>query len=168
MLPEAPSGYESRMPRFEEASELHSVGCDVHGRETWLAPSTARAWSEMKRRGEADGIALLLISGFRSIARQREILERKLSRGESLTRVLRVSAYPGFSEHHSGRAVDIGSPHAEHLTKEFETTPEFQWLRAHGAEFGFELSYPPNNPQGIIYEPWHWAVRILEPSIGLT
>ncbi len=23
-------------------------------------------------------------------------------------------------------------------------------------EFGFELSFPENNPQGVRYEPWHW------------
>ena len=160
MLPEAPFGYESRMPRFEEASTLQSVGRDVQGREVQLSPLTARAWSEMKRAGGAAGIDLQLISGFRSFNGQREIIERKRDKGESFEQILRVSAYPGFSEHHTGRAVDIGSPHAEPLTETFESTPEFRWLTAHGFEFGFCLSYPKSNSQDIAYEPWHWCYRM--------
>ncbi|MDB4473563.1 D-alanyl-D-alanine carboxypeptidase family protein [Opitutaceae bacterium] len=140
-----------------EASELHSVGLDVHGREVQLTPDAALAWSKMKRASEADAVELQLISGFRSVARQHEIFERKLSNGDSLEEILRVSAYPAFSEHHTGRAVDIGSPYAEHLTEEFEATPEFRWLSRHAAVFGFILSYPKNNPHGIVYEPWHWV-----------
>lgn len=65
---------------------------------------------------------------------------------------------PGFSEHHTGYAVDIGdgnAPHT-HLEETFADTAAYRWLTAYAARFGFELSFPPNNPQGVMYEPWHW------------
>lgn len=106
---------------------------------------------------ESDGARLLLLSGFRSIARQTEIVRRKIEAGKSLEEVLRTSAYPGFSEHHTGRAIDLGSPDCEHLSEAFEATREFHWLTRHASRFGFFLSYPRHNPAGIAYEPWHWC-----------
>lgn len=159
-LPPAPLGYAKRMPRFAEATSLQSVGVDAFNREIQMTPDTARAWTEMKRASEAASVTLLLISGFRSIARQTEIIQRKLAAGISMDDILCVSAYPGHSEHHTGRALDLGSPDAEHLTEAFENTREFAWLDKHASEFGFHLSYPKDNPHGITYEPWHWCLHI--------
>ena len=41
----------------------------------------------------------------------------------------------------------------------FARTPEFRWLKKQAGRFGFQLSYPRNNPHGIAYEPWHWCWR---------
>ena len=152
-----PIDYADRMPRFDEAECLESVGVDTFGREIQMTPETAQAWLKMKRVSEEAGLQLLLISGFRSIARQTEIIQRKLEEGVTMDAILRVNAYPGHSEHHTGRALDLGSPDAEHLSETFETTREFAWLNEHAAQFGFQLSYPRNNPHGITYEPWHWC-----------
>lgn len=154
-----PLGYGSRMPRFEEAVHLVAAGHDAFGREVLLAPEAATAWLGMQRKSEADGVRLLLLSGFRSVSRQREIVQRKLDAGLSLDAILRVSAYPGFSEHHTGRAIDLGAPDCEHLSEAFERTPEFAWLVNHASQFGFSLSYPRENPHGIVYEPWHWSLK---------
>jgi D-alanyl-D-alanine carboxypeptidase len=156
-LPPLPKGYESRLRRFDEAASLVSVGPDYHGREAFLEPSTAVAWAAMKEAAQRDGIELLLISAFRSREYQEGIIRRKLDRGLPLDEILRVSAYPGFSEHHTGRAIDIGSPDSHDLTEFFEQTLEFSWLESNAARFGFSLSYPRDNPAGIAYEPWHWA-----------
>jgi D-alanyl-D-alanine carboxypeptidase len=69
-----------------------------------------------------------------------------------------VSAPPGYSEHHTGYAIDIGdgSAPSSNLSPDFEKTAAYRWLEQNGAQFGFELSFPPNNPQGVSYEPWHW------------
>ncbi len=145
------------MPRFAEATQLQTVGIDTFGREIQMAPDTAQAWLEMKRTSKEAGVNLLLISGYRSISRQTKIVQRKLDAGITLDEILRVNAYPGYSEHHTGRALDLGSPDAEHLTEAFESTHEFQWLQTHASQFGFRLSYPKNNHHGIAYEPWHWC-----------
>lgn len=157
-LPPPPPDYEKRMPRLDEAARLCGVGADVFGREVRLSPEAADAWLAMRGAAETAGVRLLLISGFRSIERQTEIVRRKLEAGAILEDVLTVSAYPGHSEHHTGRAVDIGSPDCAHLTEAFETTREFLWLAEHAAGFGFVLSYPRDNPHGIAFEPWHWCL----------
>ncbi|RTL24879.1 MAG: hypothetical protein EKK49_20850, partial [Rhodocyclaceae bacterium] len=33
----------------------------------------------------------------------------------------------------------------------------FVWLNAHAAGHGYTLSFPRNNPEGYLYEPWHWC-----------
>jgi zinc D-Ala-D-Ala carboxypeptidase len=152
-----PNDYALRVPRVAEAAELISVGPDHLGREAYLTPSAADAWTVMRDAAFADGIELILISAFRSIERQTELIAAKLAKGMTLEQALEYSAYPGHSEHHSGNAIDIGTTMARHLEEEFETTPAFSWLTANALRFGFFMSYPRGNPQGIAYEPWHWC-----------
>jgi len=105
---------------------------------------------------------LKLVSAFRSVDRQVEIVREKLAEGASIDEILSASAPPGFSEHHTGRAVDITSDGAAPLEIEFEQTPAFRWLSKNAARFGFVLSYPAGNPYGYDYEPWHWCFRPVE------
>ena len=97
------------------------------------------------------------MSGFRSVSRQTEIFRSKLAVGEPAVRILSYVAAPGFSEHHTGRALDIGSPEHNELDEAFGDTGAFRWLEQNAARFGFTLSYPRGNPHGIAYEPWHWC-----------
>ncbi len=149
-------GTDRRLPPQAEAATLVTARTLKDGRELKLEPETARAWAQMAAAAGDGGIVLLLISGFRSVAHQRGIFDRKLAEGRSLAEILAVNAAPGFSEHHTGRAVDIGTPGCEPLSEAFEQTAAFQWLRRHAGDFGFQLSYPRGNPHGVIYEPWHW------------
>lgn len=150
---------EHGLPAQREASKLVRVGEDGLGRPLQMTPLCAERWHRMRGAAEADGVALLLVSAFRSVEQQREIFERKLERGDALEDILCVNAAPGFSEHHSGRALDLGAPGCVELSEAFEATPAFSWLRENAGRFGFELSYPRDNPYGIVYEPWHWAAR---------
>jgi len=142
-----------------EATELVAVGENPEGREVRLTAATARAWASMKDGAFEVGITLVPISGFRSVERQTEIIRTKLAAGQSMEDILRTVAAPGYSEHHSGRAVDIGVPDEEPLTERFAETPAFSWLEAHASDYGFSLSFPRGNPHGIAYEPWHWCFR---------
>jgi D-alanyl-D-alanine carboxypeptidase len=100
-----------------------------------------------------------VISGFRSFDRQLELLRARVNDGQAIDELLTVLAPPGSSEHHAGRAVDIGTPGCEPLSEAFCETDAFRWLAAHAAEFDFRLSYPRDNPWGYRYEPWHWCWR---------
>lgn len=144
------------MPPQAECASLVSVGADAFGRETLLETATAAAWFEMKQAAGSEGVELQLISGYRSFAYQHQLFQRKLRRGDALADILRVNAAPGFSEHHSGRALDIGTPGYAHLEEEFERSSAFGWLERRAAGFGFRLSFPRDNPFGVLYEPWHW------------
>jgi len=111
----------------------------------------------MRESALRDGVVLEAISGYRSHAYQRGIFERKFARGQTLAEVLRVNAAPGYSEHHSGRALDIGTPDEAPAEVSFEATPAYAWLCERAGGFGFRLSYPRENPHGIDFEPWHWC-----------
>jgi D-alanyl-D-alanine carboxypeptidase len=84
------------------------------------------------------------------------IFARKLARGLSVEDILQVNAAPGFSEHHGGCALDLGTPGEPPAEESFEATPAFDWLQANAGGYGFLMSYPRGNPHGIIHEPWHW------------
>lgn len=136
---------------------LIEVALNPDGRPVRLLPEAAVAWRTMQRAAATDGITLVAISGFRSITRQTEIIREKLSRGMPITEILRSVAAPGFSEHHTARAIDIASPEHLDLDEDFAKTTAFRWLEQHAGRFGFHLSFPRHNRHGFVYEPWHWC-----------
>ncbi|MBN8728768.1 MAG: D-alanyl-D-alanine carboxypeptidase family protein [Xanthomonadales bacterium] len=140
-----------------EPAHLACIGLDIHQRRQWLAPAAARAFLRMRSAAADDGIELQVVSAFRSATYQLGIIRRKLERGQAMAEILAVSAAPGYSEHHSGRAVDLTCPGFPALEEAFEHSPAFAWLGKHAEGFGFRLSYPRDNPHGIAYEPWHWC-----------
>lgn len=117
----------------------------------------------MRQAAACTGVTLQIVSAFRSIEYQLGIVERKLTRGLTMEEILRVSAAPGYSEHHTGRCVDFTTPGFTPLEEEFERSPGFAWLRQHAAEYRFALSYPRGNRHGIAYEPWHWCWHARSP-----
>ncbi|GGC61064.1 M15 family metallopeptidase [Undibacterium terreum] len=142
----------------EEASDLQVAEIGEDGREFLLTPATTTAWHSMKIAAQQDGIVLLLVSAYRSVQRQIEIVQAKLDAGQQIADILTIVAPPGYSEHHTGRAIDIGSDEdTPELEVEFETTAAFAWLTQHANAFGFSMSYPKGNSSGYQYEPWHWC-----------
>ena len=111
----------------------------------------------MKSAAEHNGILLQAVSAFRAIDYQAGIIKRKLEAGQCMEDILKVSAAPGYSEHHSGRALDITTPGFEPLEEVFEKSAAFEWLQQSAREFNFHLSYPRNNHHAVAYEPWHWC-----------
>ena len=145
------------MPEVTEATELISAGLDIFDREQQMTPETFSAWQKMLSAAEADNVVIQLVSAYRSVEYQVALIQRKLDAGQQIEDILNVNAPPGFSEHHTGRALDLTTPGCEVLTEEFESTVAFNWLNANAETYGFSLSYPRGNPSGIDYEPWHWA-----------
>jgi len=145
------------LPICEEANELVAAEIDPRGRVHQLVPAAAAAWRQMKAAASAKGVALQIVSAFRSVDRQAAIIRSKLRAGVPLATILTVNAPPGCSEHHTGRAVDVTTPGTTALEEEFEATEAFRWLAENGNSFGYFLSYPRNNKQGYAYEPWHWC-----------
>ena len=149
----------SGLPLCSEPAQLVQAERDYYGRPQRLEANAFRAWSEMKTAAAEAGVALHLISAFRDIDYQCGLILKKLDQGQTIEEILRVNAAPGFSEHHTGRAIDIGTTGCDALVEDFENTEAFQWLSQHATEFGFSLSYPHGNPLGISYEPWHWCYK---------
>ncbi|KAB8185673.1 D-alanyl-D-alanine carboxypeptidase family protein [Lysobacter maris] len=152
-------GYGERtgLPLVAEPDWLALAGFDRYRRPLWLHVEAARGWRHLQAEALADGIVLEAISGYRSHDYQLAIFERKRARGLEVEQILRVNAAPGYSEHHSGLALDIGAPGEPPAEESFEDTEAFAWLCDNAAGHGFTMSYPRDNPHGIVYEPWHWA-----------
>lgn len=150
-------GRQPRRPQFAEATNIVDVEPNIVGTMQQLTPDTAAAWQQMKQAAAGAGVQLLLVSGFRSIRHQADIIRRKLAAGQPIAAILAVNAAPGFSEHHTGHAVDIATPGTRPLTTEFESSPAFAWLRENAAAFGFRMPYDRANRFGFEYEPWHWS-----------
>jgi len=157
-------GRKHALKRVREPRQLVFIGNDTRQRAQWLAPRAARAWSRMRDAATHGGVQLQIVSAFRSGDHQLGILQRKLARGQSMREILRVSAAPGYSEHHSGRALDITTPGFAALEEQFERSPAFAWLKKNAARYGFRLSYPRRNKHGIAYEPWHWCWHNARPA----
>lgn len=152
-------GYGERtgLPLVPEPVALSFAGYDRYRRPLWMVEPAARAWRSMRDAALRDDVVLEAISGYRSHDYQLGIFERKLAHGLTVEQILNVNAAPGYSEHHSGRALDIGASGEPPAEESFERTAAFAWLRENAGAYGFLMSYPRENPHGIVYEPWHWC-----------
>ena len=140
------------LPFYREASDLVAVS-GVDGRACLMTHVTRSRWLAMQASATAAGITLQVRCGFRTVDEQAHLIRQQLRNGCSMHEVLMRIAAPGYSEHHTGRALDIN---CESRFDEFENTAAFDWLCRNAERFGFELSYPRDNPYGLVFEPWHW------------
>jgi len=128
---------------------------------------------KMREEAKNDGIYLVFLSGYRSINLQNDIFySLKSIRNQEAAERARVSAPPGYSEHSTGFAIDIGDANQRETDFEtdFENTDAFGWLIKNAAKFHFKLSFTKDNKY-IDYEPWHWryegsieALKVFESS----
>ena len=124
-----------------------------------MRSAAAEKFLQMQTAAKADGVILVPISAFRDAKTQEQLFfgvkEQKV---QDASKRAEVSAPPGYSEHHTGYAVDIGDGNAPatNLETEFAKTAAFRWLEQNALKYSFELSFPLGNKQGVSYEPWHW------------
>lgn len=119
------------------------------------------ALDRLLKDSESAGVNLWLSSGYRSVELQESILDREVEKGESqgLTSdaakntALQTIAEPGYSEHHTGLAVDFNS-----VTAEFEETDEYEWLKENAENYGFIQRYSEEKVHltKILEEVWHF------------
>ncbi|AKG24676.1 hypothetical protein IJ00_16015 [Calothrix sp. 336/3] len=132
-----------------------------------LRPEAALSLMKMIYAAREKGVWIIPVSGYRTIAQQQKLFQQQTQRKGSAKEAAKISAPAGYSEHHTGFAVDLAdgkSPRLD-LAFEFEKTDTYLWLKKHAQEFGFELSFPRNNPQGVSFEPWHWRY-VGSPNAG--
>ena len=119
---------------------------------------TATALEKLASDAKQQGLDFNLQSGYRSYDFQVSLYNRYVSQqGKAVADS--QSARPGFSEHQTGLAADLGSvSHPECDVEDcFGTTPEGKWLAGNAYKYGFIIRYPQglDNVTGYIYEPWH-------------
>ncbi len=141
------------------------------GNSTKLHKDVVQPLRVMIDSARAENIDLRALSCFRSIQNQRWLFCRHVcdadglicgggcqGRKQSEAVRARVSAPPGYSEHATGYTIDFADGRKRNCDFEtcFGETKAGRWLQANAPDFGFELSFPEDNQQGIAYEPWHW------------
>ncbi len=121
----------------------------------------AEAFLVMSHAMSRAGCPVVIHTGFRSLAQQQRLFDRFAEgRGLGFDQAIHRVAPPGFSEHHTGYAIDIELPDSLRRAQpdlKLSRSPAYAWLRAHGHRYGFRNSFFRNNPFGIRFEPWHWA-----------
>ena len=144
----------------------------------YVDKACAQALSQMLEDARAEGLDLVIASGYRSSERQQEILEEdtqdymddgmsyEMARQKAMEQVMP----PGYSEHETGLAVDIAAAYHQQLDEEQAMTPENQWLREHCTEYGFILRYPADKEAitGITYESWHFRYVGVQHAKAMT
>ena len=118
------------------------------------------AYLKLSKALEGEGIHVELDSAYRSVAAQQKIVEDFTKKyGEDY--VKKYVAVPGYSEHHTGLALDlylIVDGKTVYENEDLVTYPEI-WAKIHAklADYGFILRYPEGkeNITGYSYEPWH-------------
>jgi len=143
---------------YDVAADSELANLTADGRLKMRA-AAAEKFKQMQDAAKADGIDLTTISAFRDLDTQDKLFfSVKEQRVQDAAKRAEVSAPPGYSEHHTGYAVDIGdgTAPATDLEITFADTAAFRWLEQNALKYSFELSFPADNKQGVSYEPWHW------------
>ncbi|MFJ5860707.1 D-alanyl-D-alanine carboxypeptidase family protein [Pseudarthrobacter sp. NPDC092439] len=134
-----------------------AVASTASGEAALLNSTTAAAAEAMFAAAAADGIALVLASGYRSFAAQTATYNGYVAaRGQADADT--ASARPGYSEHQTGWAFDIADGGgACGFQPCFADQPAAVWAKANGHRFGFVVRYPWmfHTITGYYYEPWH-------------
>ncbi|MGM7671243.1 M15 family metallopeptidase [Microbacterium sp. A93] len=124
-----------------------------------LRAEAAGAAEELFAAAAADGVELTLLSAYRSYAYQQGTYGgwvQKYGQAEAD----RISARPGFSEHQTGLAMDVGAASgACALEQCFGDTGEGAWVAEHAAGHGWIVRYPEGAEQTTGYSPEPWHLR---------
>lgn len=129
-----------------------------------LRPAVAADLSRMLTAASASGLngQIRAVSCYRTVNRQRSVFCSQIGprkRCKNAAERARFVGPPGYSEHATGYAIDFGtrpSVGCGDVDACFARTPAGRWLLANASDYGFELSFPAGNAQGVTWEPWHW------------
>jgi D-alanyl-D-alanine carboxypeptidase len=119
---------------------------------------------QMLQAASTDNVTIEVASAYRSFSTQASLKsDYKVRYG---TGANTFSADQGYSEHQLGTTLDFTTQAVGGGLTGFQKTEAYKWLQEHGHEYGFVLSYPPNNSY-YIFEPWHWRFVGIELATKL-
>lgn len=142
----------------------------VSGEASLLNSTTAGAAEKLFAAAAVDGVTMTLASGYRSFQTQTATYDGYVStRGQASADT--ASARPGFSEHQTGWAFDIGDGGgACSFEPCFADQPAAVWAKANAYKYGFVVRYPwmLNEITGYYYEPWHLRFIGIEAATDMA
>lgn len=175
--------------RLRLVNDWNAMPADYESGVTFVAAGHQQVDSRISKdlqamldAGKAHGIGVQ--SGYRSAEHQGTLYWRQVqyqrNAGKDEETAQRIAGTivkrPGYSEHNTGLAVDLGGSGNFKLEMDFEDTAAFDWLIEHCADYGFILRFPEGKEDitGVIYEPWHYryvgkeaATAIMEQGLCL-
>lgn len=117
------------------------------------------AFEEMAAAALLEEYSLTAFSTYRSFDYQTELYNRYVER-DGVEEADRYSARPGYSEHQTGLAFDIGEVNQEQhfASSSFGDTEAGKWLAENAHLYGFIMRYPEGKESitGYMYEAWHY------------
>jgi zinc D-Ala-D-Ala carboxypeptidase len=126
------------------------------GNGQYMRAEAAAALNRMLSGARQVGHAVAPDSGYRAYRYQVTVYDSEVD-ADGRTKADTVSARPGYSEHQTGWAVDLGSGGCN-ITDCFGATPGGRWVTANAFRYGFILRYPASKTgiTGYSGEPWHF------------
>ncbi len=129
------------------------------GKGYMLQQRAAQPWLDVQAAAKPAGINLGLTAAYRSADEQKQIFLQRLAaqniqiatiasgaHDAQINQVLRTTAIPGYSRHHTGYTVDISCENQARSA--FENTVCFQWLSANNYENAKKHGWIPSYPEG--------------------
>lgn len=131
--------------------------------KTMYLNKTVYKWMKkmLKKANKNFNTEIIIESAYRSYDYQEYLVLLDLKKKENIEEVNKTLALPGFSEHQTGLAVDIGFINEGVYEPDYDINKyhsEFQWLHENAYKYGFILRYEKGKEEitGYNYEPWHF------------
>lgn len=158
-------------PKYKIDQEISQSGLSKLSNGYLVDKRIVSAYDDLAAAAKKAGYPLVMVSAYRSVAYQRKIFDANvdtlMARGESKEAAEKTTKLtftePGYSEHHTGLAIDVVDQawYQDHTTDvldhRFGDTEGGKWIQAHAREYGFIVRYPEGKYDitQIDYEPWH-------------
>ena len=144
-----------------------ALRANITSNEKYLRADVASALAVMDTAAKADGVTFNLQSGYRSYGFQ-TVLYNSYVKQQGQAQADTESARPGYSEHQTGMAADLGSTTNSscNIARCYADTIEGKWLAANAYKYGFIIRYAQDKQPitGYTFEPWH--VRYIGPELS--
>ena len=135
---------------------------NVWSEDIKIEKETYKQYISLEKALKEDGINIKLDSAYRSVQSQQELWDKWVNDSKKgFDYVKKYVAVPGYSEHHTGLAIDICLEKDGELIydndKMLADIETFLKIHAKLADYGFILRYlkGKEDTTGYSYEPWH-------------
>ena len=124
----------------------------------FLQSKAEEAWTELQKQAKKAKLSLRVTEGFRSAEDQSAIFKSRLGKlntlriikrleDKKIKEILKQTAPPGYSRHHSGYTIDLACENQPEV--QFKTSKCFKWLSADNYLNAKKAGWIPSYPEGV-------------------
>lgn len=145
-----------KIPDDYEPENLVPIDDEKYGYWNMIRADVYEEFKKMSAAAQKDNVTLFIASPYRSYNFQKQLYNSYVA-SDGVKNADTYSARPGYSEHHTGLAMDLIPEFGLELDT-FENSDGFKWMQENGYKYGFILRYPKDKEYitGYMYEPWHY------------